>query len=56
MFHIFFKLNDAQAGHRKKIIILRGNDRLKFNFVEVTKGKNMAQNIYLENGDHIIVP
>ncbi len=22
MFHLFFKLNDAQAGHRKKIIIL----------------------------------
>lgn len=22
MFHVFFKLNNAQAGHRKKIIIL----------------------------------
>ena len=22
MFHLFFKLNDVQAGHRKKIIIL----------------------------------
>ncbi len=45
-----------QWANRKKIIILRGNQRLKFNFNEVTKGKNMEQNIYLENGDHIIVP
>ncbi len=42
--------------NRKKIIIMRGNDRLKFNYNEVTKGKNLDQNVYLENGDHIIVP
>ena len=45
-----------QWANRKKIIILRGNQRLKFNYNEVTKGKNLEQNIYLENGDHIIVP
>jgi polysaccharide export outer membrane protein len=27
----------------------------KFNYKEVTSGKKMDQNIYLENGDHIIV-
>ncbi len=41
---------------KKKIIILRGNKRLKFNYNEVIKGKNLEQNIYLQNGDHIIVP
>ena len=27
----------------------------KFNYKDVIKGKNMSQNIYLENGDFIIV-
>jgi polysaccharide export outer membrane protein len=40
----------------KKIIIMRGNERLKFNYKEVIKGKNMEQNILLQPGDHIIVP
>lgn len=40
----------------KKIRILRGNQTLKFNYKEVSHGKNMEQNIYLENGDHIIIP
>ncbi|MBS1875635.1 MAG: polysaccharide biosynthesis/export family protein [Acidobacteria bacterium] len=40
----------------KKIVILRKGQRLKFNWKEVTKGKNTEQNIYLENGDYIIVP
>ncbi len=42
--------------HKKKIVILRGNKRLKFNYNEVIKGKNLEQNIYLQDGDHIIVP
>jgi polysaccharide export outer membrane protein len=37
-------------------MILRGEKRFKFNYNEVIKGKNLEQNIYLENGDHIIVP
>ena len=45
-----------QWANRKKIVILRGNKRLKFNYKDVINGKSMAQNIYLENGDHIIVP
>jgi polysaccharide export outer membrane protein len=38
-----------------KIRILRGSTVLKFNYKEVTAGKKMEQNIYVENGDHIIV-
>ena len=40
----------------KKIVILRGTERLKFNYHEVSKGKNMEQNIPLMPGDQIIVP
>lgn len=40
----------------KKIVIVRGDQRLKFNYKEVVAGKNLKQNILLENGDHIIVP
>jgi polysaccharide export outer membrane protein len=44
-----------EFANRKKIIILRGDKQIKFNYQEVIKGKNMAQNIQIENGDHIIV-
>lgn len=40
----------------KKVVILRGAQRLKFNYKEVVAGKKMEQNILLENGDKIIVP
>lgn len=40
----------------KKIVIMRGNERLKFNYKEVIKGKNMEQNILLQPGDHLIIP
>ncbi len=40
----------------KKIVILRGTQRLKFNFNEVIKGKKLEQNVLLQPGDHIIVP
>jgi len=39
-----------------KIRILRGSTIFKFNYKEVTHGKNLEQNIHVENGDHIIVP
>lgn len=45
-----------QWANRKNITILRGTERFKFNYNEVIKGKHPEQNIYLENGDHIIVP
>lgn len=40
----------------KKIIILRGTERLKFNYKDVTHGKHMEENILLQPGDEIIVP
>jgi polysaccharide biosynthesis/export protein len=40
----------------KKIVIMRNGERLKFNYRDVLKGKNMEQNIPLKPGDHIIVP
>lgn len=40
----------------KKIKVLRGNQSFKFNYKEVTSGKNQEQNIFLDSGDHIIVP
>ncbi len=42
--------------NEKKIVILRGTERLKFNYKEVTHGKHMDQNILLQPGDQIIVP
>ena len=44
-----------EFANRKKVVILRGDKQLKFNYEEVIKGKNVAQNIQVENGDHIIV-
>jgi polysaccharide biosynthesis/export protein len=41
---------------KNKIIIMRGTERIKFNFNEVVKGKNLAQNILVKDGDYIIVP
>lgn len=52
----------SQAGgfrdfaNAKKIRVLRGTETFPFNWKEVSRGKKMDQNIYLENGDHIIVP
>jgi polysaccharide export outer membrane protein len=53
-------LNQA-AGFRdfaKKsdILILRGSQRIKFNWNDYVKGKNLDKNIFLENGDTILVP
>jgi polysaccharide biosynthesis/export protein len=40
----------------KEILIIRGPKRFKFNYRDFTRGKNLAQDMLLENGDHIIVP
>lgn len=40
----------------KKIIIMRGKERLKFNYKDVIRGKHTEQNIMVQNGDHIYVP
>ena len=42
--------------NKKKIIIMRGADRLKFNYQDILRGKNLEQNIFLENGDTVVVP
>jgi len=42
--------------NKKKIEIIRGDQRLKFNWNEVIKGKNLDQNVFLQAGDIIIVP
>ena len=40
----------------KKIRILRNGKTIKFNYNDVSKGKNMEQNIEIQNGDFIVVP
>jgi polysaccharide export outer membrane protein len=45
-----------EFANTKKIVILRGSERLKFNYREVTKGKKMEQNILVKPADQIIVP
>jgi len=45
-----------EFANKKNITILRGTQRLKFNYNDVVKGKNLSQNILLEHGDYIIVP
>ncbi len=43
-------------GNPKKIYVLRGTNRIKFNYKDVLRGKNMDQNIQLQSGDHVVVP
>lgn len=38
------------------IVIMRGTERLKFNYNQVVKGKHLEQNIQLLDGDHVYVP
>jgi polysaccharide export outer membrane protein len=45
-----------EFANTKKIFVLRKGQRLKFNYKDVIKGKHDDQNIFLENGDYIIVP
>jgi polysaccharide export outer membrane protein len=41
--------------NKKDIVIIRGSERLKFNWNDVVKGKKTEQNIFLQHGDIIIV-
>jgi polysaccharide biosynthesis/export protein len=45
-----------EFANTRGIRILRGNQEFKFNYKQVSHGKNREQNIYLEPGDQIIVP
>ncbi|MCC6262504.1 MAG: SLBB domain-containing protein [Bryobacterales bacterium] len=42
--------------NKKKITIIRGEERFRFNYNDVIEGKHMEQNIELQNGDLIVVP
>jgi polysaccharide export outer membrane protein len=44
-----------EFANTKKIKILRGDKVFNFNYNDVTRAKHLEQNIYLENGDKIIV-
>jgi hypothetical protein len=39
-----------------KIYLLRDKQKIPFNYKEVSEGKNLQQNITLQNGDVIVVP
>jgi polysaccharide biosynthesis/export protein len=56
---VFEAINDTGGfkdfANRKNITIARGAKRFKFNYDEVKKGKNLNQNIVLQNGDTIII-
>jgi polysaccharide export outer membrane protein len=41
---------------KNKIYVMRGDQKFAFNWNEVSKGKNMKQNIIIQNGDRIYVP
>jgi polysaccharide biosynthesis/export protein len=45
-----------EFANTKKIRILRQGKVINFNYNDVSKGKNLDQNIWVENGDYIIVP
>lgn len=45
-----------EFANTKKITILRKGKIIKFNYQDVIKGKNMDQNVLVENGDYINVP
>lgn len=44
-----------EFANEKNIVIIRGSKRIKFNYKDVIRGKNLEQNVLLENGDHIVV-
>jgi polysaccharide biosynthesis/export protein len=46
----------ADFAHVKKITIIRDGDRLSFSYPDFIKGKNVEQNMPLQNGDAVEVP
>jgi len=56
---VFDALSNAggfrEFANKKKIVIIRGAERLKFNYIDILRGKNLEQNILLQNGDTIVV-
>ena len=57
VFQAISKANGLQEfANPKKIYVLRGTQRIPFNYKEVIHGKNMAQDVQLQPGDHVVVP
>jgi polysaccharide export outer membrane protein len=57
--HVFDALSSVgfrDFANTKKIVILRGAERIKFNYNDVLHGKHLEQNILLQAGDTIYVP
>jgi polysaccharide export outer membrane protein len=57
--HVFDAMNGVgfrDFANPKKTVIIRGTQRIKFNYNEVLHGKHLEQNILLEPGDTIYVP
>ena len=60
---IFDAINSAGGfsasgfANKKKILVIRegSSDRLVFNYEDFIKGKNLDKNIYLQNGDTVLV-
>ena len=56
---VFEALSNANGfkdfANQKDVRILHSGKIFHFNYKDVTKGKHLDQNIYIENGDHIIV-
>jgi polysaccharide export outer membrane protein len=46
----------AEFAKSNKIYILRGKEKIMFNFKDVSKGRNLQQNILVQNGDVIVIP
>jgi polysaccharide export outer membrane protein len=46
----------AGFANPKKIYVLRGDQRIPFNYKDVIHGKHLDQNIQLKPGDHIVTP
>lgn len=55
----FDAINEAGGfrdfANKTDITIVRGNQRLKFNYEDVRRGKKLDQNIELQNGDTVLV-
>lgn len=46
----------TQFANEKKIYILRGADKLPFNYKQVVQGKDLDENVALKPGDTIVIP
>jgi polysaccharide export outer membrane protein len=46
----------TEFGKAKRIYVLRGQQKIPFNYSDASKGRNLKQNILLQNGDVIYIP